>query len=107
MRVSPYPGLTLRSHDGARQHSGMGAVADANEGRIQAIGQVKAISLLESLDHQRHSKTKALFEREFEEVELFAKEPAISNARALKQLINEMGGSGENTGPGQLLSMVV
>ncbi len=105
--IAPYQGHSLRSLEyGRRQHE-LDDVNSKTKDNKLAARQIGAVSSTASAVNQQHTRHKYPVNRSVIDMDESGNKPPLSTAHILMQLINEMGGSGMNSGPGRVFDIVI
>ena len=109
-KVSPFPGLSI-GHGTARNQFELDDARakgdEASQADRQNIRDIGPISAVESAVSKQQFRQRTQPGQATNAIKESAENRGVSSARALLQLINEMGGGEKQTGRGQLFDAVV
>ena len=105
--ISPYPGYALRNPEYIRRRHELDDVNTKATDNKLAARQIGVVSSATFDVNQHYTRHKYPLNRPMLELDESGNSQTLSTAHILMQLINEMGGSGMSSGPGQVLDIVI
>lgn len=109
-KIAPFPGLSS-GHGIARNQFELDDARakgdEASQADTKDVRETGAISAAESAVSKQHSRQRPQPGQDINAIKESTENRQVSGARALLQLINEMGGGENQTGRGQLLDVVI